>query len=205
MNLDHKPQVALIIPDALSLMGLEGILSRMMPGATIRKFLDFESLKSEDKGQFYHYFVSTTTLLAHAGYFIEKRHKTIALVHGNEAGQISKEFHSINVCQREDDLLRSFIMMAQHAHHSIPGGEPEAVRRASATEEEATRLTPRETEVLKLVVCGLINKEIAERLCVSLPTVISHRKNINEKLHTKSVSALTIYAIMHGIVRPEDI
>lgn len=205
MNPDHRPQAALIIPDTLALLGLEGILTRMMPGAVIRKFLDFESLESEDKGQFYHYFVASATLLANATYFIERKHKTIALIQGNDGGLISKEFHTINVCQREDALLCSLITMARHAHSSIPGGEPEAVRRASVSDEESMHLTPRETEVLKLVVCGLINKEIAERLCVSLPTIISHRKNINEKLRTKSVSALTIYAIMHGIVKPEEI
>ena len=52
---------------------------------------------------------------------------------------------------------------------------------------------------------GFLNKEIADQLCISLPTVISHRKNICEKLHLRSVSSLTIYAVTHGIVRIEDI
>ena len=54
--------------------------------------------------------------------------------------------------------------------------------------------------MLALVVQGLINKEIADRLNISLTTVITHRRNITEKLGIKSVSALTIYAIMHGYV-----
>ena len=45
-----------------------------------------------------------------------------------------------------------------------------------------------------------INKEIADLLCIGLTTVITHRKNIQEKLGIKSVSALTIYAVMHGFV-----
>ena len=45
-----------------------------------------------------------------------------------------------------------------------------------------------------------INKEIAEKLNIGLATVITHRKNIMEKLGMKSVSALTIYAVMHGYV-----
>ena len=60
-------------------------------------------------------------------------------------------------------------------------------------------------EVLALVARGFLNKEIADQLCISLPTVISHRKNICEKLHLRSVSSLTIYAVTHGIVRIEDI
>ena len=63
-----------------------------------------------------------------------------------------------------------------------------------------TILTPREIEVMSLVVQGLINKEIAERLNISMNTVITHRKNVMDKLGLRSVSALTIYAVMHGFV-----
>lgn len=61
-------------------------------------------------------------------------------------------------------------------------------------------LSNREIEVLSLIVQGMINKEIAEKLNISLTTVISHRKNIMDKLGVKSVSALTIYAVMHGYI-----
>jgi DNA-binding CsgD family transcriptional regulator len=61
-------------------------------------------------------------------------------------------------------------------------------------------LTDREIEVMSLIVQGYINKEIADRLNIGLSTVITHRKNIMEKLGMKSVSALTIYAVMHGYV-----
>ena len=59
--------------------------------------------------------------------------------------------------------------------------------------------------MLSLVVRGFINKEIADQLCISLPTVITHRKNIYDKLHMRSVSSLTIYAVTHGLVSAEDI
>ena len=61
-------------------------------------------------------------------------------------------------------------------------------------------LSNREIEVMSLIVQGLINKEIAEKLNISLTTVITHRKNIMDKLGMKSVSALTIYAVMHGYI-----
>jgi DNA-binding CsgD family transcriptional regulator len=66
-------------------------------------------------------------------------------------------------------------------------------------------LSVREIEVLKLITKGLINKEIADRLGISLTTVISHRKNITEKLGIKSVSGLTIYAVMNGYVEADSI
>ena len=71
--------------------------------------------------------------------------------------------------------------------------------------QQANLLTSREVEVLVLIVRGYINKEIADRLNIGLTTVISHRKNIMEKLGLKSVSALTIYAVMNGYVDVDKI
>ena len=59
--------------------------------------------------------------------------------------------------------------------------------------------------MLVLIVRGLTNKEIADRLYISTTTVISHRKNIMEKLHMRSVSALTIYAVMNGYIEADRI
>ena len=56
-----------------------------------------------------------------------------------------------------------------------------------------------------LIVKGLINKEIASRLNISLATVVTHRHNIMEKLALKSVSALTIYAVTRGYVDISEI
>jgi len=61
-------------------------------------------------------------------------------------------------------------------------------------------LTQREQEVLKLVAEGYKNREIAEILCVSIKTVEKHRENIKHKLDLHSTSAMTAYAIEHGLV-----
>ena len=61
-------------------------------------------------------------------------------------------------------------------------------------------LSAREIEVLTLLVYGKTNKEIAADLSISITTVISHRKNIMIKLEARSLSALTIYAVMNGFV-----
>ena len=94
----------------------------------------------------------------------------------------------------EKELVRSLLALEQHAH---PQGKnlPPMPRTL-----QAKILTDREIEVMSLIVQGLINKEIADRLGIGLATVITHRKNIMEKLGFKSVSALTIYAVMHGYV-----
>lgn len=67
-------------------------------------------------------------------------------------------------------------------------------------EDEPEGLTNREVDVLKLVALGYSNKEIADRLFISTHTVISHRKNMTEKLGIKSISGLTVYAIINNYI-----
>lgn len=199
-----KPQIAILIPNTLSALGLSSIILRMMPGADVCAFDDFEKMSAADDGHFFHYFVTSRMLLCHAGYFLARQHKTIVLVHGDETGRLPMGFHTLNVCQSEELLVRDFLRLSQTAH-SVHGAAPEAVRRAQKPTQPPTPLTARECEVLRLLVSGLINKEMADRLGVSTATVISHRKNISEKLGTRNISALTIFAVTHGIVKAEEI
>ena len=66
--------------------------------------------------------------------------------------------------------------------------------------DNSEALSEREKDVIIGVVQGLLNKEIADRLCISLNTVITHRRNIARKLQIHSPAGLTIYAIVHGLV-----
>jgi DNA-binding NarL/FixJ family response regulator len=66
-------------------------------------------------------------------------------------------------------------------------------------------LSPRETTIVRLVSLGLTNRQIAESLYLSAHTVMTHRKNIISKLGIKSVSGLTIYAIVNNIITIEEV
>jgi regulator of cell morphogenesis and NO signaling len=61
-------------------------------------------------------------------------------------------------------------------------------------------LSDREKEVIVSLVQGMANKEIADHLCISVNTVITHRRNIARKLQIHSPAGLTIYAIVNGLV-----
>ena len=61
-------------------------------------------------------------------------------------------------------------------------------------------LSDREKEVLVEIVNGLSNKAIAEKLFISVHTVVTHRKNISRKLNIHSAAGLTIYAIANNLV-----
>ena len=62
-------------------------------------------------------------------------------------------------------------------------------------------LSSREIEVLKEIASGKIIKEIADSLNISVNTVLTHRKNISSKLGIRSVSGLSLYAMMNGIIK----
>lgn len=72
-------------------------------------------------------------------------------------------------------------------------------------ESTASILSQREKEIVVCVVGGMTNKEIADRLFLSVHTVITHRKNISRKLQIHSVAALTIYAIANRLIDIEDL
>lgn len=201
-----SPAIAILAADTLASIGLASIITRMMPAAEVRTYADFEELRQADHGQFFHYFVTSQLFLGHAAYFLARSHKTIVLLHGDESALLPQGLHTLNVTRSEAELVRDFLHLARAAH-GAPGSEPEAVRRAQSEDEETPHpsLTPREVEVMRLLVTGLINKEIADRLGVGLATIITHRKNIAEKLGTKSLSAMTIYAVSHGLVKAEEI
>ena len=91
-------------------------------------------------------------------------------------------------CAIEDDILRPALTNIQPKRH----------RRHLLTETE--ELSEREKEVLVQIVRGLSNKEIADVLCISMHTVISHRKNITRKLNIHSSAGLTIYAIVNKLI-----
>ena len=71
-------------------------------------------------------------------------------------------------------------------------------------EDESATLSQRELDVVRLVALGKSNREIAEELFISIHTVISHRKNITNKLGIKSVSGLTIYAVINKLIGTDD-
>lgn len=75
----------------------------------------------------------------------------------------------------------------------------------NAPSEEKETLSQREKEIISLVVKGMTNQEIADKLFLSIHTVITHRRNIARKLEIHSATGLTIYAIVNHIVDLSEI
>lgn len=195
MNFEQgRSHVAIIDPNTLAVIGLKQILQNVLPIMTVDAFGTMAEFEANHPERYFHYFVSMSIVLENRQFFTEHRRQTIVLTLSLDGGSLLSEFHSICINVSEQTLVRSILMLQQHAH---PNGKnlppiPQILQQKI--------LSDREIEVMSLIVQGYINKEIADRLNIGLSTVITHRKNIMDKLSMKSVSALTIYAVMHGYV-----
>ena len=191
---EGRPRIAIVDPNTLATIGLKQLLQSVMPIMTVDTFGSFAELLANGPENYFHFFVSMNLVLENRSFFLEHRRKTIVLTMSNDPSTQMKDFHSVCINVPEGELVRSLLRLEQHAHGD--GRNLPPMSRAL----QSHVLTAREIEVLALIVQGYINKEIADQLSIGLTTVITHRKNIMEKLGLKSVSALTIYAVMHGYV-----
>ena len=219
--------IAILDSNTLSSMGLASLLEELIPQATIRAFRSYEELIRDTPDLYFHYFVASGIFFEHTAFFLARRPKTIILTTSDNPPQLSA-MRTLNICQDEQHLAKSILLMHHQGHpaggHPHAGGHPDvsgvhkdyhaAIDNAPSHPGNAPShdlpyplhdLSAREIEVLVLLVRGLINKEIADKLNISLTTVITHRKNITEKLGIKSLSALTIYAEMHGYIEVDEI
>jgi len=192
--MDQRPHIAIIDPNTLSVLGLKQLLQTVMPIAAVDTFGSVAELLANHPERFVHFFAAMNTVLEKREFFNGHCRRTIVLTASADPNAQLSGFHCLCINQPEHQLVRSLLILEQHAHG---GGKnlppmPEVLK--------AKFLSDREIEVLALIAQGFINKEIADQLDIALTTVISHRKNITEKLGMKSVSALTIYAVTHGYV-----
>ena len=192
----HQPEIAIIDSNTLCGIGLQTLLEEIIPMATIRVFHSFGELVDDTPDMYAHYFVSAQIYFEHTAFFRERHPRAIVLAGGENLPQLAG-VPTLNIYQDEKTLVKSILRMHERGHHK-GCNHPHT----SPIEHE---LSAREIEVLVLITKGLINKEIAEKLNISLTTVISHRKNITEKLGIKSVPGLTIYAVMNGYVEADNI
>ena len=192
--MNNRPKIAIIDPNTLSALGLKAILQNVIPIMTVDTFGSVSELQANDADSYFHYFTAMAVVLENMQFFTERKRKTIVLTLSLDTMSQLSEFKSLCVNVPEPELVRSLLMLEQHAH-----GKGEHLPPMPAILSKKI-LSDREIEVMSLIVQGYINKEIADKLNIGLATVITHRKNIMDKLGMKSVSALTIYAVMHGYV-----
>jgi DNA-binding NarL/FixJ family response regulator len=129
------------------------------------------------------------------------RRYVIAMLEAGAAGYLLKNSAS-------EELLNALRVVTRGQTYPSPaiagGVVDQAIRGASASQSgSAKQLSVREREVLQLVAEGKSSKEIAAALQIAVPTVETHRRQIMEKLHLRTIAELTKYAIREGITSAE--
>lgn len=156
-----------------------------------------ELITSSSLNIYYHYFIAANVIDNNFHFFENKKRKTIILYSSPKAKSLFNGYHTLYTGYPEKELIKSILSLEQTAHAEG--------KNLPKIEIQDKQLSPREIEVITLIVKGYINKEIADRLNIGLTTVITHRRNIMNKLNLKSISALTIYAVTHGYVSINEI
>lgn len=202
-------EYALITSNTAEAIGLEWMIRKVLsanpignensenPEIIIRHFPDFADFIDDTPDMYEQYFISAHTFIAYNPFFTERHGRTVVLMHGTmeKPRAMAQGIRLLDLSLSADRLghaLQKLLCRSQSRH-------------TLQDEEDYAPLSAREIEVLVLLCRGMINKEIAEELHISLTTVITHRKNITEKLGIKSLSGLTIYAVMNGYIEADRI
>ena len=189
-----RPQMVIITDNTLSAMALRTLLVDIANGIEVVCYRSLNEFSAAAENVVAHFFVSAETVFHNPDYFRSIMRRTIVVTEGEASAFVQSGFRTIDATASEQEIVRSILQFHHAGHpsgHNIDHTEPTV---------EPSTLSAREREVLALVVKGYINKEIADMLNISLATVIFHRTNISEKLQTRSIGRLTIYAVLNNIV-----
>ena len=194
-------RIAIIDTKSLSSIALQSILIDIIPQVEVQIYSSIQQLQDNQSDEIVHYFASSGIVFNNMDFFVPLKRKTIVLCEGD--GKLMKEngFRTLNISQPENSLLKELLSLHQMGH---PHGHANLEQKHGGG-AVSTELSSREQEVLKYVVLGYFNKEIAEKLHITMATVAFHRNNISEKLGSRSLGHLTIYAVMHGIVKIDEL
>jgi len=189
--MSNSKKIAVILPDTLQSIGLRSLLTNYFSPVEISFFSSFDSFHPSEKDFFDFYFTLPDIFLLHTDFFLPKRNKTICIVNNRNESVSPQSIVFASVSQ--EDIVKQLRAILQEAGQSY------------AQSKTGKELSAREKDVLRLIVKGMINKEIADKLYISLNTVLTHRKNITSKLGIKTVPGLTFYAITNGLISSDEI
>lgn len=196
--MERRPAIAVIAPSILTALGMKSILEKIIPMAEVEVFNDVHALEESGMERYFHFFTAAPLFVRHSALFRPYRRRVILLAGGSVPPELA-DMRRLNILHSEEELVRDIMHMHRSVHHDAHDPAPDA------SAAQGPVLSAREAEVLALIARGHINKEIAQRLGIGLTTVISHRRNLMEKLGIRSVSGLTLYAVTRGYVEADEL
>ncbi|PIP54337.1 MAG: DNA-binding response regulator [Bacteroidetes bacterium CG23_combo_of_CG06-09_8_20_14_all_32_9] len=174
-SLTLKPDVIIMDISMPVLSGIEACeqIIKKNPSVKIIMLTQYED---------YEYIIQALNIGAY-GYLLKTSRKN-EFVEAINSVALGKKY----MCQKVSDYLISGILV-QHKKKEKP-----------ETEINNVTLTRREKEIISLIADSNTNKQISEKLFISLRTVETHRKNLMQKLKVKNVVALIRYALQKKII-----
>lgn len=191
----HQIRFVIIDSNILACLGLQHLICDLLPMAEVVICRSYEELAMQEDADFLHYFVSSRIYFEHTKFFRDHPKKSIVLVNGD---MMISGVNTLNVCQSQQALVREIMSLQRKGHGH-------AITMARNAEKTPLLLSAREIEVAVLLCKGLKSKEIADSLCISSTTVMTHRKNIMEKLHARSLADVLLYCVVNGMVDVEEL
>lgn len=189
-----NPCFAIIDTNTLESMALRNVLWDMFNGVEIFTYTSMDGFVRDSNRHFVHFFVASDILFNEAEEFEMLKNQTTVISNGENRACLESGFKVLDTSRPEHELMQDLGRIRTDGQY----GQVQAIGQESTGITE--RLSSREKEVLTLMIKGLINKEIANELGISLPTAIFHRNNICLKLKTRSIGKMTVYAVLAGIV-----
>ena len=191
-----NPCFAIIDKNTLASTSLRSMLWEVYDHVEIHIYKTMDEMIRDSNRHFVHFFVSTDILFSHADEFETLKSQTVVMSIGRNNNLANAGFKVLDITLPENEIVGRMTQLDMAWHNSSSLGRGLTI---------ADKLSSREKEVLKLMVKGLINKEISSMLGISLPTVIFHRNNICEKLKTRSIGKLTVFAVLSGLIELNEI
>ena len=191
-----NPCFAIIDKNTLSSTTLKRMLCNIYDQVEVCAYGTIDEYIHDSNRHFVQFFVSTDILFEHADEFETLKSQTMVISIGRNSHLENAGFNVLDVTLPENEIVGKLTQLDMAWHNSSSLGRGLTI---------ADKLSTREKEVLKLMVKGLINKEISATLGISTPTVIFHRNNICEKLKTRSIGKLTVFAVLTGLIELNEI
>lgn len=194
-----NPCFAIINSNTLESITLRNILWDVFEGVEIHTYETMDAFIRDSNRHFVHFFVGSDIIFTCADEFETLRAQTTIISHGPNKLYEDAGFKILNTTLPELQIIQEVSCLQGTGKYGKSTTIP------TETRSLIDRLSEREKEVLRLMIKGHINKEIASQLDISLPTAIFHRNNICLKLKTRSIGKMTVYAVMAGMIDINEI
>ncbi len=183
----QKREIFLIHKSAIVQNGLNALIyiHQKTSVKAIQSYKDLEILKTIKKSVLFVDVVLESELLENRIKLLNNGNVVVAIVSSNKITDYLFPFKEI---------------ISVNDYDSTVNKKLDRIFPSEAAKDSRSVLTKREEDILKNVAQGLSSQEIADKLFISRHTVVTHRKNICGKLGIKTVSGLTLYALVNKII-----